>query len=550
MTSQLRRGDSQLFLSTLTADRYDTRLAAGVVILSAIVFACAVPFARAQLAPIFAFIPVYEAALVITDLFTAALLFGQFSLLKSRGLAILASGYLFTASVAIAHLLSFPGAFSPTGLLGAGPQTTAWLYMFWHAGFPLLVCAYSLTDRLPQAEDALPNVAVTTGVVAAIALVGAGVVTLVATAGHDVLPAVMQGNRYTPAMIIVVSTVWMMSAVALLLLWRRRPRTVLDLWLMVVMCAWIFDIALSAVLNAGRYDVGFYAGRIYGFGASSFVLLVLLLQSGALYERLVSTHRALTQRSAELEAANKELDAFTYSVSHDLRAPLRAADGYASMLEEDYADKLDAEGKRLIGVVRTSSQKMGQLIDELLAFSRLGRTEVKTRSIAMDPLVRQVIEDLSSEMQGRAIEFTVASLGYAKADPELLKHVIANLVSNAIKFTRDKDPARVEIGCSIGNVPESVVFYVKDNGAGFEMKYYDKLFGVFQRLHTASEYPGTGVGLAIVQRVIHRHGGKVWAEGAPGEGATFYFTLSRAVASLPARSSSGMPARTVTPLRA
>jgi light-regulated signal transduction histidine kinase (bacteriophytochrome) len=301
---------------------------------------------------------------------------------------------------------------------------------------------------------------------------------------------------------------------------------VLDLWLMVVMCAWIFDIALSAVLNAGRFDLGFYAGRIYGLLAASFVLIVLLLENSVLYARLVEAHENERRKTAELLAANKDLDAFSHSVAHDLRSPLRAVDGYARMLEDAYAGGLDAEGRRLLGVVRASSQLMGRLIDALLDFARLGRQPLRTRSVELDELANQVIDELRAGCGGRSIEFAVGKLGTAVADPALLKQVLANLLGNAIKFTRDKNPAVVEVGCrQEAKTGAANVYYVKDNGAGFDMRYSDKLFGVFQRLHRAEEYEGTGVGLSIVQRVINRHGGQVWADSRPGEGATFYFTL-------------------------
>jgi light-regulated signal transduction histidine kinase (bacteriophytochrome) len=234
------------------------------------------------------------------------------------------------------------------------------------------------------------------------------------------------------------------------------------------------------------------------------------------------------ERTAELLAANKELDAFSYSVSHDLRSPLRAIDGYARMLEEDYGKALDAEGVRLLGVVRANSHRMGQLIGELLAFSRLGREPLRTRPVQLNELVKQIVDETEAEHNGRIIDFVIGTLGIAEADPTLLKQALVNLLSNAIKFTRDSHPAIIEIGCtSETDLGEATTYYVKDNGAGFDMKYYDKLFGVFQRLHSNAEYPGTGVGLAIVQRVIHRHSGRVWADSKPGEGATFYFTLKR-----------------------
>jgi len=279
------REDRQILLSTHPAARGERRLALTVVVLLALAFLVTAPYAKVQLARVDAFIPIYQSALVINDLITAALLFSQFSILRSRALLVLASAYLFTASMIVCHTLSFPGLFAPAGLLGAGPQSTAWLYMFWHAGFPLLVIAYALLkDRV---AEVMPPRAVSpvvlSGIAAALAL--ACGLAFLATGGQAALPPIMLGNHYTPVMIIVVSSVWALSLAALVVLWRRR-RSVLDLWLMVVMCAWIFDIALSAVLNQGRFDVGFYAGRISGLLASSFVLVVLLFENGMLYGRL------------------------------------------------------------------------------------------------------------------------------------------------------------------------------------------------------------------------------------------------------------------------
>jgi signal transduction histidine kinase len=690
-----------IFLSTLPAARHDRRIALTVVAVSAVIFGAMAPFAKVQLAPVWAFIPVYGSALAVINLITAVLLFGQFGFLRSRALLVLAGAYLFTTFIIVAHALTFPGLFSPGGLLGAGPQTTAWLYMFWHGAFPLCVIAYAMLDRRERHPIAAPSVRGAVVAAVVVPLIAMAAIVYLATTGQQSLPGIIQDNRSTPAMLGVVSSVWLLSVVALGALWRRRPHTVLDLWLMVVMCAWIFDVGLSAVLNAGRFDLGFYAGRIYGLMASSLVLLMLLLENGALYGRLIEAHDkhakrlsilheidhavagaespeviaaaaiqplrevlgvaravvnlidvaageaewlaaagrrrihvgsgvrfsmqmmgdvealqrgepqivdthalppgpevdallasgvhrymvmpmiaggeligaisfggepgpfpaeqmriarevatqlaiAVTQarlydrvkrhaeelelrvaeRTAELQTANKELDAFSYSVSHDLRAPLRAVDGYARMLEEDYAGRLDAEGNRLLGVVRASSQQMGRLIDDLLAFSRLGREQLRTRPLKLNELVREIIDEACSERDGRKIEFVVGDLGTVDADPALMKQALANLLSNAIKFTRGKDPAVIEIGTEKkGDAGNAGTYYVKDNGAGFDMKYYDKLFGVFQRLHTHAEYPGTGVGLAIVQRIIHRHGGRIWADSTPGLGSAFYFTL-------------------------
>jgi signal transduction histidine kinase len=526
--------EQPVFLSSMPATAAARRLATTVVIVSILIFAALVPYAKVQLAPLMAFIPIYQSAMVVNDLITATLLFGQFTILRTRAMLALASGYLFTAIFAAYHALSFPGLFAPAGLIGAGAQTTAWLYMFWHAGFPLLVIAYARLKPVDAARGRLggrsvPKVLATT----ACAFVAASALTLLATAGQQLLPSIMTGNNYTPAMIGVVSSVWIFSLLALIALYRQRPHTMLDLWLMVSMCAWIFDIALSAVLNHGRFDVGFYAGRVYGLAAASFVLLVLLLENVVLHHRLAGAlkaeryERELVQRkSAEVAAANKELEAFAYSVSHDLRAPLRAVDGYAKMLEEDYGDKFDEEGRRRLAVLCANTRNMGQLIDDLLALSRLARQPVAFHPLEMNDLVKQTIEELRPSIDGRQVEFAVDTLGEAHGDPILVKQVLVNLIGNAVKFTRDRSPGVIEVGTR-HDPGGAKMYFVKDNGAGFDMKYATKLFGVFQRLHHADEYEGTGVGLAIVQRLVERHGGRVWADSRPGEGATFFFTLGK-----------------------
>lgn len=524
--------EAQVFLSTLPAGASQRCLALAVMAVSLVILAVLAPFATIPLMPLPAFIPIYESALVINDLVTAILLFGQFAILRQRALAVLASAYLFTAFITVAHALTFPGLFAPGGLLGAGPQSTAWLYMLWHGGFPLLVILYALLrkDADLARRVAAPSAIVILGCIAA-ALAAAGALTALATAGQTALPAIMQGNSYTPSMIGVVSGVWVLSLLAVAVLWPRRRRSVIDLWLIVVICAWLCDIALSAVLNAGRFDLGFYAGRIYGLLASAFVLAVLLLENGVLYSRLVTAldgerreSRRAHQKTVELTLANKEIEAFTYSVSHDLRAPLRAIEGFVRILVEDHGRELSAEASGVVEVVRRNAHRMTQLIDDLLAFSRLGRQAVTTAPIVLDDVVRATIDELQPQYAGRLVDFSVGQLGAVDADPSLLKQVLVNLLGNAVKYTGRKERATIEIGCLVkeGAAP---VYFVRDNGAGFDSRHADKLFGVFQRLHRDDEFEGTGVGLAIVQNVINRHGGRIWAEAKPDEGATFYFTL-------------------------
>ena len=700
---------SSAHLSTSAARRSQRRLAIAVVAVSALVFAAAAPFARAPLPPLPAFLPIYQSALVINELITAVLLFGQFGILRSRALLLLGSAYLFSALMAVAHLLSFPGLFAPGGLLGAGPQTTAWLYFLWHGGFPLLVVGYAFARNREEAPGGAPAAAhgavarSVAGVIAAVALL-----VLATTAGHDALPVIMRGDSDASTKVLVASACWALSLAALAVMLRRRARTLVDLWLMVTLCVWIFEIALASVLNAGRYDLGWYAGRVYGLLAGSFVLMVLLLENGVLHARVASArenerrrasiaaarhqerlrivheidrailaeakpeaiaaavlqplrallgvaraninlidavandvewfasagrrrthigegvrfpihllgdaaglargeaqtidtralppgkerdalletgvlyymavpmitgdqllgalsfggernefpeeqiaiaHEVATQlavaignarlyervrrlnaeleqrvleRTAELESANRELEAFSYSVSHDLRAPLRAVHGYAQMLDEDHGAKLDDEGRRLLGVVRASAQQMGRLIDDLLKFSQVGRRSLSRSRVDMRALAGEVIAEIAPDFPRSSLE--LGALPEAQGDRALLRHVWVNLIGNALKYSARSAEPRVEVS---GRVDGAECLYtVRDNGAGFDMRYYDKLFNVFQRLHREDEFEGTGVGLAIVQRVVARHGGRVWAEGAVGEGARFTFVLA------------------------
>jgi len=238
----------------------------------------------------------------------------------------------------------------------------------------------------------------------------------------------------------------------------------------------------------------------------------------------VELEQRVVDRTRQLEAANKELEAFSYSVSHDLRAPLRAIDGFSRIVEEDYAGKLDIEGRRLLGVIRDNSQKMALLIDDLLEYSRLGRKPLSSAEIDMKSLFVEALDGLRAS--GERLDGVVLKpLPPARGDEMLVKQVLTNLLANAIKFCgKHKQPA-IEVSGHDDGVES--VYCVKDNGAGFDMKYYDKLFGVFQRLHREEEFKGTGVGLAIVQRVVSRHGGRVWAEGKVDEGAAFYFSLPK-----------------------
>ncbi|HZP69048.1 MAG TPA: MASE4 domain-containing protein [Pseudolabrys sp.] len=278
-------GTRRQFLATATASQADKRVAVVIAAVSLIAFAVAVPFARTPLAPMPAFIPSYEAALFLIDLVTAVLLYDQAIRVRSYAVLVLAAGYLFDALIIVPHALSFPGAFAPGGLLGAGPQTTAWLYVFWHGGFPLFVIGYAIMRRHEPFRGWPSALGVKLSILASVVIVAVVVLllTLLATAGHDRLPTVMRGSDYSLLVSKGISpAVWVLTLIAVAALWRRQS-LVVDLWLMVVMWIWLFDIALAAVIGSSRYDLGFYVGRIFGLVAAGFLLITLLVEMARLY---------------------------------------------------------------------------------------------------------------------------------------------------------------------------------------------------------------------------------------------------------------------------
>jgi light-regulated signal transduction histidine kinase (bacteriophytochrome) len=240
-------------------------------------------------------------------------------------------------------------------------------------------------------------------------------------------------------------------------------------------------------------------------------------------EAIKQLNEDLNRRANQLEAANKELEAFSYSVSHDLRAPLRAIDGFSQALLEDYAEQLDEAGQDHLQRVRAATQRMGQLIDDMLDLSRITRSELQRQQVNLSALAAMIAWDLRQTQLERQVEFVIAPGVIAESDPQLLRVALENLLSNAWKFTQKQPQATIEFG--VTQHQGQLTYFVRDDGVGFDMTYADKLFGPFQRLHARNEFEGTGIGLATVQRIIQRHGGRVWAEATVGKGATFFFTL-------------------------
>lgn len=292
---------------------------------------------------------------------------------------------------------------------------------------------------------------------------------------------------------------------------------------------WIAPVVLASILifvqiMASVFGLVFYRNYFY------LVMIVFVMVLVAFLTERIEKVRTLSQLNDELQkereklkAANQELETFAYSVSHDLKVPLRAIDGFSRILEEDYHEELDDEGKRLIDIIRQNTKRMSQLIDDILHLSRAGRQNMVLAKLDLESLFQNAFNELKQSNKGRDIQLEIEPLPTVYGDRALLQQVISNLLANSFKFTATRETTLIEVGFQEGK--KEYIFHIKDNGVGFNMKYSDKLFGLFQRLHGQDEFDGTGVGLSIVQRIIRRHGGDIWAEGKVDEGATFYFSL-------------------------
>jgi PAS domain S-box-containing protein len=360
--------ERNIFLSTLPATNRDRAWAVAVVGVSSLLFVCAALYATVPFAAVPAFIASYQSALAINDLITAVLLYSQFAILRSRALLLLASGYLFTAFAAVVHALSFPGLFAPSGLFNAGPQTTAWLYQIWHIGFPLLMLGYALL----KGGDGGPKIrgSVSGAILGSIIAVGVAIsfATWSVTARHDILPVMISGGHFTSTLLGTLSMEVLLSLAALLVLWSRRPHSVLDVWLMVVMIAWTFDIALSGILNAARFDLGFYAGRFYGLCAASFVLAVLLVDNVALQGQLARLFEKLRRQAASERSHHTERERlFSAVVEYSNDAIItKSLDGTIT--------GWNRAAERLFGYI--SIEAVGRPIDIIVPLDR--RAEIRT----------------------------------------------------------------------------------------------------------------------------------------------------------------------------
>ena len=519
-----------VFLSTLPASRAERRRAWIVALAAIVLFLLAAPFARVKLAEVWAFIPSYQSALLVNDLVTMVLLFAQVIILRSPALLILAAGYEFSALMAVPHALSFPRLFAPDGLIGAGPQTTAWLYMIWHAGFPLAVIGYAWQRDSARVGRAIRAIGVTTGVVI-VAVIAA---TLLTTTGHKLLPTLMQGDGYAPALPIVTGSVWSLSLIALLVLWRRPRHSVLDVWLMVVMCAWLLDIALSAMLNGGRFDLGFYAGRVFGILASTIVLLVLLIQTGAVYARLASSFEAesrdrarqLRELEAELIHVSRltELGQMVSALSHEVNQPLSAIGTYIGgalrLIRAGDTDKATDALQRASAQVGRASQ----------VIARIRQFVKKEEGRTAEEDLRATIEEAASlallgNEDAVRIELHCAPGARVLIDRVQIAQVLLNLLRNAVEATQGQPHRAIRLAAAAADEGMLEVS-VADNGPGLSAEIREKLFLPFNTTKAA----GMGLGLSICRSIVEGHRGRIWASDATGGGAVFHFSLPDAAA--------------------
>jgi len=526
------------FLVSTLAQPPDWRLPLWVVGVSTAMFFMFLPFAKTQLAPMPAFIAGYQSALIIIDLITAVLLFAQFNILGMRALLPLAIGYLFSACMAVVHALSFPDLFTATGLLEATPQTTAWMYMFWHAGFPIMVIAYAQLKPSPEVSEiskwrGFSGALLSTAYVL-IAVIG---FTWITTLGASALPPIMDGNHYTTAMLLVVTGVCALSAIALTVLWYAKPHTILDLWLMVVCVTWVFDIGLAAVFNHGRYDLGFYSGRVYGLWAAAFVLIVLLVENTQLYAELVKSHLRDKATNAELTRLYKkttELDKiktrFFANMSHEIRTPMNAILGLTYLLKRNNPTPEQSERLDKIAV---ASRHLLSIINDILDFSKIenGTFTLEKMSFPVSAVLDHTRSLLEDAAKAKGLSITVDydnAPHWLIGDQTRLRQALLNYASNALKFT---DQGTIALRCKLMEEPSGeqgvlIRFEVQDTGIGIAAEKISELFQAFRQVDasTTRKYGGTGLGLAITQRLAEMMGGSVGVESQVGQGSLFWFT--------------------------
>jgi signal transduction histidine kinase len=507
------------------------------------------------LPPSTAFVAVYNAVSTLNDLTTAIILIGQFSILRSRALLILASGYLFASLMSIVQLLTFPGMFAATGLLGAGPQTALWLCIFWHGGFPLAAVFYALSADGDREVRSSPHIAIAT---AMIGVVGTVLFCwFAATWGAEnarMLPSLLDASGFTPWQRVVNLADIILALGAFVLLWRRHKRRLLDLWLMVVMGYWLCDITLSSYLNATRYDLGFYAGRLYGVLAASFVLAVLVLENSRLHHRLAIAAGRLRERAAALFLANENMKS---EISYRERAEqeLRRAQAELERVSRmtamgELTASLAHEVNHPIGAIMINAETclrwLSHEIPNVERARAIANMIVKDSARASETIVRMqqlfhkrvllrqsvdvsdVVREMIALLEAEATRFSVsvrtelmASPSRVSADRVQLKQVLMNLMINGMEAMSDEVGNR-ELVIKSEQIDEGMIaISVSDNGVGLPLLPPNQIFNSF----VTTKPHSVGIGLSISRSIIEEHGGHLWADNNLSRGAHFHLTL-------------------------
>jgi signal transduction histidine kinase len=522
--SETRSDENQFLLATLPASRGQKQFALGVVVVLFVAFAATLPFTAIKLPTVYAFIPALETAVLISDLITAALLFAQFTILRWRALLALASGYLFTAMMVIPHALTFPGVITPTGILGAGPQSTAWLYIFWHSGLPFAVIVYALLkdpDRAKSASADTTFAAIGTSVTVVLVLVCG--LTWIAIAQEIHLPRIFDDEGHLALFPKVANAFLLFCGVlALAVAWVRR-RSVLDLWLVVVLFAFLIEIILSAVLADVRFSLGFYAGRLYSLITATIVLIVLLSETTALHAQFV--HSIMRQRGAR-EERQIAMDTMAASIAHEISQPLGAmvtnANAGLRWLASATPD-LD-EARAALKRVINDGHRAGEVIGGIRS---MFKKDIRGRTrLGINDLVRDVLKMVDVDLRTQGVSVSTElhqGLPELFADRGQLQQVFLNLIVNAIEAMRSiNDRARLlRIKCYLIQGSSHVFVSIEDSGTGIDKEDKDRIFEPF----FTTKSTGTGIGLAICLSIIESHGGSLQVSSNDPYGTIFHVTL-------------------------
>jgi signal transduction histidine kinase len=512
-------------LATLPPSRGQIRLALGIVVVLLLAFGLMLPFTNVQLPRVDAFIPAFATAILISDLITAALLFAQFFVVRRLAPLVLAGGYLFTALIVIPYALTFPGLFAHGGLMGAGLQSTVWLYIFWHTGFPLAILVYVLfkdADGRRSASQRWPVAAIGWSIAILVAIVCG--LSWVATAGNDLLPRIiLDGVQMDPGRRLLFGGLMAaLSAAALTLLWVRR-RTVLDLWLVVVCCAWLLELMISAVFINARFSLGWYSGRLYALLASIFILLVLLSETTTLYAHLA---RSVAKQRRDREARQIAMDAMAASIAHEVNQPLGAiaANTEAALI---YLAKTPPDNDQVRAAIEAIASDSARGAEVIAGLRTMFKKDVHGRVwFSVNDLVRDALASLDIDLRTQRVSVSTElreEVPRLFADRGQLQQVFLNLIMNAIDSMRSVTDRtrRLRLTSDIVQGSSEILITIEDSGVGIDGKEKDRIFEPF----FTTKSTGTGIGLTICRSIIDSHGGSLRASPNNPYGTIFHLVL-------------------------